>query len=54
MMIRYDKNREESMRLYEDTHTEFKSIYTDDIKKTVVAFANTGGGHRQRFGGCYT
>lgn len=32
------------MRLYEDTHTEFKSIYTDDIKKTVVAFANTDGG----------
>lgn len=29
------------MRLYEDIHTEFKSIYTDDIKKTVVAFANT-------------
>lgn len=32
------------MRIYEDTHTEFKSIYTDDIKKTVVAFANTEGG----------
>jgi len=32
------------MKINEDLTTEFKSIYTDDIKKTVVAFANTKGG----------
>ena len=28
----------------EDQSTEFKETYVDDIKKTVVAFANTDGG----------
>lgn len=32
------------MRLYEDTHTEFKTAYTEDIKKTVVVFGNIDGG----------
>ena len=32
------------MKLTENLTTEFKRIYTEDIKKTVVAFANTNGG----------
>ena len=28
----------------EDIKTEFKREYTDEIKKTIVAFANTEGG----------
>ena len=32
------------MILIENTTTEFKQIYTDDVKKTVIAFANTSGG----------
>lgn len=32
----------------EDQSTEFKETYVDDIKKTVVAFANTDGGHHLR------
>jgi len=32
------------MKLTENLITEFKYIYIDDIKKTVVAFANTNGG----------
>ncbi|MDR3264204.1 MAG: putative DNA binding domain-containing protein [Clostridiales bacterium] len=32
------------MRFFENETTELKSIYTDDIKKTAVAFANTDGG----------
>ncbi|MBQ3969396.1 MAG: putative DNA binding domain-containing protein, partial [Clostridia bacterium] len=30
--------------MFEDKHTEFKSKFVDEIKKTVVAFANTDGG----------
>ena len=30
--------------MFEDKHTEFKSEFSDEIKKTVVAFANTDGG----------
>ena len=32
------------MNLSESLTTEFKEKYTDEIKKTVVAFANTAGG----------
>ena len=32
------------MNLFENLTTEFKEVYTDDIKKSVVAFANTAGG----------
>lgn len=32
------------MNLIENVNTEFKRIYVDDIKKTVIAFANTNGG----------
>lgn len=32
------------LNLSENLTTEFKEAYTDDIKKTVVAFANTAGG----------
>ncbi len=32
------------MKLFENTTTEFKREYVDDIKKTVIAFANTNGG----------
>lgn len=32
------------MKLIENSTTEFKQVYTDDIKKSVVAFANTNGG----------
>lgn len=32
------------MTLIENVNTEFKRIYVDDIKKTVIAFANTNGG----------
>jgi ATP-dependent DNA helicase RecG len=32
------------MKLTENQTTEFKQEYTDDIKKTVIAFANTKGG----------
>ncbi|MEI6580188.1 MAG: RNA-binding domain-containing protein, partial [Eubacteriales bacterium] len=32
------------MKLAENLTTEFKRIYTEDIKKTVIAFANTNGG----------
>jgi len=28
----------------EDLNTEFKREYTEEIKKTIIAFANTGGG----------
>jgi predicted HTH transcriptional regulator len=34
----------EFMRQAENNTTEFKRQYTEDIKKTVVAFANTNGG----------
>ena len=30
---------------YEDEWTEFKSLWTDDIYKTIIAFANTKGGN---------
>ncbi|MDR2088575.1 MAG: ATP-binding protein [Clostridiales Family XIII bacterium] len=30
--------------MYENNNTEFKREYTDDIKKAVMAFANSGGG----------
>lgn len=30
--------------MFEDKHNEFKSEFSDEIKKTVVAFANTDGG----------
>lgn len=33
-----------AMKLIENVNTEFKRIYVDDIKKTVIAFANTNGG----------
>lgn len=32
------------MKLIESLTTEFKRIYTEEIKKTVIAFANTNGG----------
>lgn len=32
------------LNLSENLTTEFKEAYTDDIKKTVVAFTNTAGG----------
>lgn len=32
------------LNLSKNLTTEFKEAYTDDIKKTVVAFANTAGG----------
>jgi len=32
------------MKLQENTHVEFKQEYTDDLKKTILAFANTHGG----------
>ena len=34
----------DSMRLYESEIVELKEIYTPDLKKEVVAFANTNGG----------
>lgn len=33
------------MNLSENLTTVFKEAYTDEIKKAVVAFANTAGGH---------
>lgn len=30
--------------MIEDKSTEFKRIFVDEIKKTVIAFANTNGG----------
>ena len=30
--------------LFEDSNTEFKEVYVNDVKKEVVAFANTEGG----------
>ena len=40
-----DKNLEvSSMSLKESATTEFKSTVIDDIKKSVIAFANSGGG----------
>lgn len=32
------------MEKYEDKNTEFKREYTDNLKKTIIAFANTEGG----------
>lgn len=32
------------MNLVENVNTEFKRIYVDDLKKTIIAFANTDGG----------
>ena len=34
----------EKTELNEDLHTEFKQEYTEELKKTIIAFANTEGG----------
>jgi len=36
--------------LVENQTTEFKREYTDNIKKTVIAFANTDGGNLHQSG----
>lgn len=36
------------MRMYESETIELKEIYTPDLKKEVVAFANTNGGLKKK------
>ena len=41
-----ERKRKKGMNhmLFEDSNTEFKEVYVNDVKKEVVAFANTEGG----------
>lgn len=32
------------MKFVEDEHNELKEIYTEELKKEILAFANTDGG----------